>query len=115
MQKPVRIYIAGPMTGLPDFNYPAFHACAAALRAQGFEVENPADNPEPSCKSWLGYMRMALRQLVLCDGVAMLPGWSHSRGAVIEHQLGVNLGLLVREDAYFLDKRPADLVQHKEA
>lgn len=115
MDKRVRIYIAGPMTGLPDFNYPAFNECAAALRARGFVVENPADNPEPHCKSWLGYMRMALRQLALCDAVAMLPGWGHSRGAVIEHQLGRNLGLVVREAEFFLNTSPAELLQHEEA
>jgi hypothetical protein len=27
-----RIYIAGPMTGLPDMNYPAFYAAADAWR-----------------------------------------------------------------------------------
>ncbi|MCY1527250.1 hypothetical protein D9M68_623110 [compost metagenome] len=39
-----RIYLAGPMTGLPEFNYPAFHAEAARLRALGYQVENPAEN-----------------------------------------------------------------------
>jgi hypothetical protein len=42
-----RAYIAGPMTGLPEFNFPAFHAAAASLRARGFEVENPAQRPLP--------------------------------------------------------------------
>ena len=42
-----RVYIAGPMTGLPDFNYPAFNAAAAKLRALGLEVLNPAENPPP--------------------------------------------------------------------
>ena len=90
-----RIYIAGPMTGLPDFNYPAFNAAAARMRALGFEVENPAENPEPPCKSWLGYMRMAIRQLVTCDIVALLPGWKGSRGARIERWLAGMLGLKV--------------------
>lgn len=90
-----RIYIAGPMTGLPDFNYPAFNTAAERLRALGFEVENPAENPEPHCGSWLGYMRMAIRQLSQCDGVALLPGWNDSRGARIEHQLANQLGLVV--------------------
>lgn len=40
-----RIYIAGPMSGLPEFNYPAFNRAAAVLRAQGHHVENPAENP----------------------------------------------------------------------
>lgn len=32
------IYLCGPMTGLPEYNYPAFHAAAAELRAQGWHV-----------------------------------------------------------------------------
>lgn len=90
-----RIYIAGPMTGLPLFNYPAFNTAAQRLRAMGFEVENPAENPEPKCGTWLGYMRMAIRQLVTCDGVALLPGWRGSRGARIERWLAGMLGLIV--------------------
>lgn len=90
-----RVYIAGPMTGLPELNYPAFNAAAARLRALGFEVENPAENPEPHCGSWLGYMRMAIRQLSQCDGVVLLPGWQESKGARIEHQLATQLGLSV--------------------
>ena len=90
-----RIYIAGPMSGLPELNYPAFHAKATELRALGHHVENPAENPEPHCRSWLGYMRMALVQIARCDAVVMLPGWSKSRGACIERQLAVGLGLQI--------------------
>lgn len=36
-------YLAGPMTGLPDLNFPTFHARAAELRALGHEVVNPAE------------------------------------------------------------------------
>lgn len=94
---PVCLYIAGPMSGLPDFNYPAFNEAEGQLRAASFEVENPARNPEPSPEhdddQWRGYMRMALRQLALCDGVALLPGWKASRGANIEKRLAEDLGL----------------------
>ena len=41
------IYIAGPMTGRPDLNFPAFHAAATTLRDAGFDVVNPAEiNPD---------------------------------------------------------------------
>ena len=39
-----RIYIAGPMTGQPEFNFPAFHAVAARLRQAGAEAINPAES-----------------------------------------------------------------------
>lgn len=38
-----RLYIAGPMSGLPQFNFPAFYAAAEALRAQGYDVVSPAE------------------------------------------------------------------------
>jgi hypothetical protein len=90
-----KVYIAGPMTGLPDYNYPAFNEAGQQLVARGYVVENPAQNAEPPCKSWLGYMRMALPQMVGCDVVALLPGWHTSRGAGIERQLALDLGLRV--------------------
>ena len=37
------IYVSGPMSGLPDLNFPAFHAAAAELRALGHTVVNPAE------------------------------------------------------------------------
>lgn len=91
----LRIYIAGPMTGLPDFNYPAFHAEAQRLRALGFHVENPAENAPPPCGTWHGYMRIAIPQLLSCEAICLLPGWPQSRGARIEHGLAIELGMSV--------------------
>jgi hypothetical protein len=90
----MRIYIAGPMTGLPEFNYPAFNDAARTLRAAGHVVHNPAENPVPPCGSWLGYMRMGLKQIADADCLVLLPGWADSRGARIEHRLAIDLGLV---------------------
>lgn len=92
---PPHVYIAGPMSGLPSFNYFAFNKLAQRLRAAGIHVENPAENPVPVCGTWQGYMRMALTQLVTCDTLVLLPGWEASRGASIERQLALDLGLRV--------------------
>lgn len=100
----MRVYVAGPMTGLPDFNYPAFFAAERALQIAGHEVENPADNPSPTDGSgWLGFMRMSLVQISKVDGIALLPGWQNSRGAVIEERLGRDLSLDVRPLAKWLE------------
>ena len=90
-----RIYIAGPMSGHPDLNFPAFHAKAAELRALGFDVVNPAEINIPHPGTWLDAMRADLAQLVTCDGIHLLPGWERSRGATLEHHVAQALGLRV--------------------
>lgn len=95
----MKIYLAGPMSGIEELNYPAFNAEAKRLRDLGHKVENPAENPVPPCGSWTGYMRMALRQLVDCECVALLPGWTDSKGAVIERNLAQALEMPVMNAA----------------
>lgn len=88
-----KIYIAGPMTGLPELNFPAFHAAAAALREQGLTVINPAEiNPDVGA-DWIDCMRADIQQLVTCDGIYLLPGWEKSRGAKLEHHIADALGM----------------------
>lgn len=90
-----RVYIAGPMSGYPELNFPAFRVEAAALRAVGLDVVNPAEiNVDPST-GWSACMRADIAQLVTCDRIHLLPGWSRSKGASLEHHIGRALGLLV--------------------
>ena len=90
----MRLYLAGPMTGIPHFNYPAFNAAAAMLRAEGHEVFNPAEVTETDRRA-----QFKIEMSWICDhaeGIALLPGWERSSGARAEHALAVALGLTPR-------------------
>jgi hypothetical protein len=92
------VYVAGPMTGIPEFNYPMFNMVAAELRRRFQTVCNPAENDGGSSdKPWDFYMRLAIKQLIECDEVCLLPGWQNSRGACIEEQLARDLGMKIWE------------------
>ncbi|WP_304458991.1 DUF4406 domain-containing protein [Alicyclobacillus sendaiensis] len=93
----MKVYIAGPMTGLPDYNYPAFFRAAEAIRALGDEPLNPAEGVTDLHQPWAWYMRRALRLLLDADAVAMLPGWQSSRGARLEYVIAQQLGMPVIE------------------
>jgi hypothetical protein len=106
------IYLAGPMSGYPQFNYPAFHKAAKELREAGYNVISPAEhNPEAMLKvaieskdglvdgikpidnrnaqvageTWGDCMARDVKLIFgQCDGVVVLPGWEKSRGARLE-------------------------------
>lgn len=88
-------YIAGPMTGLPENNYPAFNYAEEELTGLGYSVENPAWNSLGEGDHWIGYMRLGLAQLLKCRGIYMLDGWQDSRGARIELNTAIDLKMAV--------------------
>ncbi len=92
-----RFYIAGKMTGLPEFGYPAFAAAAKRLRYAGFEVCSPAEvNPNPNDgRTWADYMRRDIPALLGCDAVAVLNNWRDSKGARLEVHIARELGMPV--------------------
>lgn len=110
--RPTRLYIAGPMTGLPDFNRPAFHAAAAQLRAAGYEVVSPAelDSTHPIADpdgpgAWGRYMRRDIPHLLTCDALALLPGWTDSKGARLETHIAQELGMRMWSYGMWIDMR----------
>lgn len=94
----MRLYLAGPMSGIPDFNFPAFMAAAADLRSRGMDVVNPAEITAGST-DWCECMRKDIAALVTCEAVAVLPGWGRSRGAALEVHIAVALNMPVLDAA----------------
>ena len=92
----VRAYISGPMTNLPNFNYPAFHEAADILRAKGYEVLNPAeafagDQTLPLAT----YLRHDIESVLKADMLVVLHGWEKSKGASLEVAVATGIGLPV--------------------
>lgn len=94
----MKVYLSGPMTGIPEFNYPAFHATAAKLRDAGYEVVNPAEVNPDSSLSWQQCLREDIKHLCDCEALALMPGWQNSQGAHLEmhiaHRLGIKIHLV---------------------
>jgi Domain of unknown function (DUF4406) len=86
-------YLSGPMTGLPDYNFPLFNSVAGKLRVAGFDIRNPAEH----FGGYTGHGRhkyLALDVLTLireCRGIVLLPGWQESEGAKLEAQIALDL------------------------
>ncbi len=89
-----KVYISGPMSGLPKYNYPAFYEAAMQLRLKGVEVVSPAEGAVTNDKMWSDYMRSAIKMLCDCDFNVRLPGWQQSKGAQLETQIAKALGII---------------------
>lgn len=94
----MRLYLAGPMRGIPLFNFPAFEKAAAEIRAGGHEVWSPAEQDvmhdgldvtkhadfSAPPQTFSHYMRRDLAAVCDAEAVAVLPGWEKSKGARLE-------------------------------
>lgn len=90
------IYIAGPMTGIPDYNYPEFRLAALTLRGLGFEVINPAEefNGDQDLSRSV-YMRQAVGNLLTASALYLLPDWENSPGVCLEVAIAADQGIPV--------------------
>lgn len=92
----MRVYVAGPVTGVRGLNRFAFEDAADQLAELGLRPVVPHWFVPPDAE-WRAAMRSCIETLVKCDGVCLLPGWRASRGAQTEYLLAMRLGMDVRE------------------
>lgn len=133
------IYIAGPMRGFPQFNFPLFDAVALTLRGQGWTVISPAEQDSPTIRAKslasstglftpdmakdesVGTILGRDTRIVIDDvtDVALLPGWQKSTGARLEVCVALlhGKGFYVvhhptnMSDDYVITPLPADAVR----
>lgn len=101
------------MSGIASLNFPLFHSESARLRALGFDIVNPAEinggadelvacagmTDEQLAAHWAVCMRNDIRELMTCDGIALLPGWSGSKGATLECGIATALSMAIHTAA----------------
>jgi hypothetical protein len=108
------IYLSGPMTGYPDFNYPAFRKAADVLRTQGLEVFDPSecfDGDQTLLKET--YMREDITAVLKATLVVTLDGWEKSSGARLEVEVAKAIGVPVESYNDFIIKLTRKLVEHE--
>lgn len=108
-----RYYLAGPMSGRPQFNFPLFYEVSAVLRARGFDIISPAElddaedkgaallsadgNPDTqrtkTNKTWADYLARDVKLIgderLGVHAIIFLPEWETSRGACLEAFVGL--------------------------
>lgn len=108
-----RVFLSGPVTGLPEWNRPAFDEAAEWLRDQGaksvFNLADLSPNDDEEPYSHEAHMLLTLHALTACeydrnslqgpryDAIALLPGWRESEGASAEELVAESIGLDVAE------------------
>ncbi len=92
----MKVYIAGPMQGIPELNFPAFDEVRDRLIAAGHVPVSPADldrevgiDPKEGTvgftdQMWKDIIKRDLDALQECDAIVMLEGWHRSTGARAE-------------------------------
>lgn len=108
----MRVYILGPMRGVPLYNFPAFDQAEERLKEAGYIPISPADidrengfDPKdlPIDWDWLNKLppSLNLQDIITrdiaavrsCQGYFCLPNWQNSTGARAERALAEWCGL----------------------
>lgn len=126
----MKLYVAGPMSGIPQFNFPAFFAAGDKLRELGYEVVNPAELDDEEDKgaamkskdgklgtgtggidkTWGDFLMRDVKLIAdIVDGICVLPNWHKSRGARLE----TFCALQVQKPVFFLDEGEVHLFDPK--
>ncbi len=105
LKPPGLLYVSGPMTGYDEFNRPAFNKAREHLQEMGFSVIVPGDDEEYTIRERLAwkvedtsrraYMFRDFLHILTANAVAVLDGWTHSKGSRAEVMVAQEIGIPV--------------------
>jgi hypothetical protein len=119
-----KVYVAGPMTGLPQFNIPAFERMTRRLRAYGLEVVSPVERDSQAVQDFARASKdgklsangtiagetwgqiLARDVIIVADeveAIVVLPGWNKSKGARLETFVALLCNKPVYQDAHYAE------------
>ena len=87
----MKAYISGPMTGIENFNMPAFNKASLLLKEKGYEPVLPVTYVEG--KSYQQYLKEDIKELLECDYIFLLDNWRNSHGANLEYIIARECGI----------------------
>jgi len=89
-------YLCGPMSGIEDFNYPAFSEVEKALEPwldPPWDIINPTQNfGGDQSRPREDYMQLDIGHVLKADTLVLLPGWESSKGAMLEVSVALQTG-----------------------
>lgn len=88
----MKLYVIGPVTGREGLNRAAFESAKDELWGAGYDVLIPHD-VVPSNATYPVAMRISIKTLLGCDGVALLIDWDESTGATLEKRVAEVCGI----------------------
>lgn len=91
----MRIYISGPITGIPGQNRENFKKAQEIIESKGHEAVNPLDISDKmdAGLAWIEYLLPCLDALSECDAYTMFDRWAYSDGVRIERSFAMHLGI----------------------
>lgn len=122
----ITVYLAGPMSGHPQFNFPLFDAVADRLRKLGYNIQSPAELDRPETRAaalashdgspdsgttngetWGDFLARDVKLIADgVDAVAVMPEWWTSRGARLEAFVATLCDKPVYDAQHLLDLGP---------
>ena len=107
-KKPKKVFLSGPMTGYPGYNFQRFNLAEKQLADAGIECVNPVNICKKYKKEHVLADKAVFDKMITeqqeaerkCDAILLLDGWQMSKGVRLELKtaLEMDMQIFLEED-----------------